>query len=230
MGDVSSDGQQGGQEQSLQVNQSQKGEAPVDTLKNVDQSASLGNNAGVNAEIQMPELLMKGQNQPSVTSEEKLWGLFSYVPLAGLIALIIRPDSAYVRLHGRQGALLFVIFFLSIFVYLFPFIGAVIGALIHLAVMVLGIFSMYQAFIGNWWKIPVLGDIAELIPIDAFTRVTREAVMGPGNADVQTPVQTPVDPGFQEPAQGEKIDAGEVQEQSHQVEGNSSQSGNHSQT
>ena len=38
---------------------------------------------------------------------------------------------------------------------------------------------MYQAFIGNWWKIPVLGDLAGLIPVEMFTKVTREAVMGP---------------------------------------------------
>jgi uncharacterized membrane protein len=93
--------------------------------------------------------------------------------------LVINPRSEYIKLHGRQGLLLFLISFFSIFVYIVPFIGYVIGGIIHLGVIGIGLFSMYQAFIGNWWKIPVLGDLAGLIPVEIFTKVTREAVMGP---------------------------------------------------
>ncbi|HLG25965.1 MAG TPA: hypothetical protein VI588_04260 [Candidatus Gracilibacteria bacterium] len=160
--------------------------------------------------MEMPSILKKAENQPPVTSEEKLWGLASYIPLVGLIALIVKPESAYVRLHGRQGLLLFMIFFFSIFVYLLPFIGPLIGALVHIGVIILGAFSMYQAFIGNWWKIPAIGDIAEQIPVDAFTKVTREAVMGPGAPDSgaaqqQQPPEAPASPATPaSPAQPEQ--------------------------
>ncbi len=158
------------------------------------------------APLQMPSVLKKAENQPPVSSDEKLWGLISYVPLVGLIGLVVKPESAYIRLHGRQGLLLFLIFFFSIFVYLLPFIGPLVGAIIHIGVIVLGVFSMYHAFIGNWWKIPAIGDIAEQIPLDAFTKVTREAVMGPGAASETTPPQTTSEPpaphgGDDKPAQ-----------------------------
>ncbi len=142
------------------------------------QNGQVQQNAQVQAEPQVPEVLKKAASQPNVTSEEKIWALISYLPLLALMALVLKPSSEYMKLHGRQGLLIFLIFFFNIFVYLVPYIGPVIGVIIHLATIAVALFSMYQAFIGNWWKIPVLGDIAELIPVDLFAKVTREAVMG----------------------------------------------------
>ncbi|MBU0667908.1 hypothetical protein KJ951_00830 [Patescibacteria group bacterium] len=129
-------------------------------------------------EVKMPEILKAAKEQPKTTSEEKIWALLSYIPFVALVSLVMKPESNYVKLHGRQGLLLFMIFFGSIFVYLVPFIGPVVGIIIHFAAIIIGIFSMYQAFIGNWWKIPVLGDIAEIIPVEGLTKVARGAMMG----------------------------------------------------
>jgi uncharacterized membrane protein len=126
------------------------------------------------------EMLKKAENQPKVTNEEKLWGFISYIPLLGaIIALVMQPNSEYIKLHGRQGLLIFIFFFFDVFIYLFPFIGAILGILVHLCLLAIMAFSMYQALIGNWWKIPVLGEISEMIPSDLFVKVTRNAMMGP---------------------------------------------------
>ncbi len=127
--------------------------------------------------VQVPEILKPAQGQPPVSSDDKIWGLVSYIPLLALMALVLKPGSAFIKLHGRQGLLIFLIFFFSIFIYIVPYIGPLIGIIIHFGMIGIGLFSMYQAFIGNWWKIPVLGDISELIPVEMFAKVTREAVM-----------------------------------------------------
>ncbi len=137
-------------------------------------------------------------NQPKVTTEEKLWAGLSYVPLVALPALIIKPDSNYIKLHGRQGLLIFLIFFVCIFLYIIPYIGPFFGGLIQFAMFVLGLFSMYQAFIGNWWKIPVMGDIAEAIPVSMFTKVTKEVITG--QAAPQTPEAAPEEKAGEVPA------------------------------
>ena len=129
-------------------------------------------------QMNVGQMFSAAANQPKVTNEEKLWSLASYIPLAGVLALLFRGDSKFVRLHGRQGLLLFAIFFFCIFIYLIPFLGPFLGGLIQFVIFVLGIFSMYQALIGNWWKIPMLGDIAEQIPVDLFTQVTKEVITG----------------------------------------------------
>lgn len=124
------------------------------------------------------ELLKSAPNQPAVKVEEKIWGLVCYIPLMALLALVINPRSEFIKLHGRQGILVTLIFFFNIFVYLIPVIGIFLGMLIHFGALILGFFSAFQAFIGNWWKIPVLGSVAELLPMEAFTQVARDVSMG----------------------------------------------------
>ncbi len=149
-------------------------------VQNATQAVSGGLQQGMDAlkSTGVTDLFKAAENQPKVTSTEKLWAMVSYIPLVAVLALLISGESKYVRLHGRQGLLVFLIFFFCIFVYLVPFIGPLLGGLVQFALFILGVFSMYQALIGNWWKIPVLGDIAEMIPIDFFTTITKEVVTG----------------------------------------------------
>ncbi len=118
------------------------------------------------------------QPQPNVTSEEKVWAALSYVPMVALLSLLVQSKSAFVKLHAKQGLLIFIIFFLSIFLYILYPIGSFFGELIHLALIIVGIYSLLQAILGNWWKIPVLGDIAAKLPVDALTSVATQAVTG----------------------------------------------------
>ena len=120
----------------------------------------------------------RAENQPKVTKEERLWAGVSYIPLVALVALISMPNSSFVKLHAKQGLLIFIFFFICLFVLFVPFIGPLFGGLIQLGLFVLGLFSMYQAFIGNWWKIPMLGEVAEMIPVGVFTKVSTEIITG----------------------------------------------------
>lgn len=170
-------------------------------VQNATQAVSGGLQQGMDAlkGTGVTDLFKAAENQPKVSSTEKLWAMVSYIPLVAVLALLISGESKYVRLHGRQGLLVFLIFFVCIFVYLVPFIGPLLGGLVQFALFVLGVFSMYQALIGNWWKIPVLGDIAEMIPIDFFTTITKEVVTGQA-----APQDMPMDqsqPAAQEPPQ-----------------------------
>lgn len=124
--------------------------------------------------------------QPPVTQEEKIWGALSYIPMVALVAFLIKPKSAFVKLHGRQGLLIFLIFFFSIFLYIIlPPLGPILGGLVQFGMFVVGVFSIYQAIMGNWWKTPVLGNIADMLPVDMFTNVATQAITG------QEAAQTP---------------------------------------
>lgn len=151
-----------------------KQEAPISTEQPAQDKTAAGMVEG------LQNIAKPAANQPTVSGEEKLWGFISYLPLIGpLLALILKPESDYIKLHGRQGLLIFIFSFFNIFIYLFPYIGPFLGIIVHFGLIILAAFSMYQALIGNWWKIPVFGDIAEMIPTDLFVKVSREAVMGP---------------------------------------------------
>jgi uncharacterized membrane protein len=175
----------------------------VDAAKQAATQLTGGLQQGVSQlqNLDVKQMFKAASNQPKVTSEERMWAGISYIPLVALISLLSKPDSAYVKLHGRQGLLIFLVFFFCIFVYLIPFIGPLFGGLVQMTMFIAGLFSMYQAFIGNWWKIPVLGDIAEMIPIDMFTTVTTAAItgqpvpqQGASEQNAPTPEQQPQQP------------------------------------
>lgn len=144
------------------------------------------------------------QPQPPVTQDEKIWAALSYVPMVALVAFLIKPKSAFVKLHGKQGLLIFLIFFFTIFFYIIlPPLGPILGGLIQFAMFVIGIFSIYQAIMGNWWKTPILGDIADKLPVDMFTNVATTAITGQqapqtppaeGAAPIETPPATEAAP------------------------------------
>ncbi len=124
------------------------------------------------------DFLMPKDNQPKVAFDEKIFAMVSYIPLVALICLIIKSESKYVLLHGRQGLILTILGFLNVLLVLFPYIGPMLFGLVGFIIFIVTVYSGYQALIGNWWKIPVLGDLAELIPVNMFAKVTREVLTG----------------------------------------------------
>ncbi len=158
------------------------GKAGVDQLQNMGQAGvtQLGSAMGkiINPTDQK-------SNQPPVKQDEKVYATIAYIPFVALISIIIKPDSAFVRLHSKQGLLLAILFFfvgmLAAIVSLFGVIGqfmAFVLGLVPLACLIIGAYSMYLAFNGYWWKIPVLSSMADLIPIEMIAKVSKENITG----------------------------------------------------
>lgn len=132
--------------------------------------------------------------QAPTTMTERLWAALAYIPMVALISLLMNPVSAFVKLHAKQGLTLFIVFFLSLFLYIvFPPLGPLLGGLVQMAIFVVGIYSIYMAFSGNWWKIPFINQISDQLPVDLFTKVTTEAITGqaPSTQAAPTQAQTP---------------------------------------
>ena len=127
------------------------------------------------AQVDVAKLFKVKEGQPPVTSNEKLFGAVCYIPLVAILVLLVAGSSDYVKLHGRQGLILFALFFVSVFLLIIPYIGGMFFGLLQMILFVVGIFSAYQAFIGNWFKIPVFGDLAMLIPVNLFVSIVNPA-------------------------------------------------------
>lgn len=143
------------------------------------------------------------QPQPPVAQDEKVWAALSYIPMVALVAFLIKPKSEYVKLHGRQGLMLFLLYFVSGFIMLLlPDLLAMLVAFFLFVLFVLGIFSIYQALVGNWWKTPVLGQLADMLPVEMFTSVATKAITGqePTQGVEQTPPAAPPSPPTPPPA------------------------------
>ena len=98
-------------------------------------------------------------------------GALAYVTIIpAIVFLLVEPynRNSFVRFHSWQSIMLAIAWFVVevglIVLGRIPGIGLVdlfIGPLVGLAFFVLWIIVLIQAFTGKWFKIPILGDLAE---------------------------------------------------------------------
>jgi len=133
--------------------------------------------------VQQDPLPVDAILQPVVASDEKIYAMAAYIPFLSFVSLILKPESAFVRLHARQSlflTLIFLVMLVALGVFsVFGIIGTLLAILIgflQVGLMVLAVYSMYMALTGIWWKIPILGEISSFIPIELFAKFSKEMI------------------------------------------------------
>ena len=96
----------------------------------------------------MDPLTEKTQNT-GFNNQRNLLAALSYVWFICLAILFLKRDDAFIHGHAKNGTALFV---LSL-AWIFPPLGVV--------VLLFELYGFYQAFLGNPWKLPIIGDWIE---------------------------------------------------------------------
>jgi uncharacterized membrane protein len=82
--------------------------------------------------------------------------------VSGLLFLVIEKRSRFVRFHAMQSTVTFLALFVISFVAGFvPVLGSLVGFLAWVLSLVLWILLMVKAFQGEWFRLPVVGEMAE---------------------------------------------------------------------
>lgn len=89
--------------------------------------------------------------------QNKIWALLAYLGILFLIPLLAKKDSKFAQFNAKQGLVLFV----ANFIWMIPFVGWLVGV----ALLIVGLIAIIKVLMGQYWKIPVLGDYAEKINI-----------------------------------------------------------------
>ncbi|SCZ02165.1 DUF4870 domain-containing protein [Alkaliphilus peptidifermentans] len=100
----------------------------------------------------------------SLGMDENVAALLSYLLgfITGIIFYVLEKDSRYVKFHAMQSILVSVALMVLSFVLGFiPIIGWIISLLISPLTLVLWIILLVKAYKGAWFKLPIIGDIAE---------------------------------------------------------------------
>ena len=100
----------------------------------------------------------------SLGLDENVAGALAYFLgiVTGLIFFLVEKESRFVKFHAMQSILVWlVIVGVSIVIGLIPIIGWLFDFLLIFASFFLWLFLMYKAYKGEWFKLPVIGDIAE---------------------------------------------------------------------
>jgi len=96
--------------------------------------------------------------------EANIAGLLCYlIPfLSGLLLLILEKNSRFVKFHAMQAVLTFGALFAAYYVSsIIPLIGGLIQFLIQLLGFVLWILLMVKAYGKEWYRVPLIGEMAE---------------------------------------------------------------------
>jgi uncharacterized membrane protein len=111
------------------------------------------------------------RSKSSLDLDENFVGLLCYLFLwvTGIVFLILEKKSRYVRFHAIQSILTFLSLTLIGYgintISGMPIIGGLTGSVLSplfcLMGLLLWVFLMFKAFIGEKYKIPVIGDIAQ---------------------------------------------------------------------
>ena len=106
----------------------------------------------------------KQKEKSSTGMDANLAGVLSYLLgiITGIIFLVLEKESRFVKFHAMQSILVSVfLILLNIVLGFIPIIGWLIGLIVAPMSLILWIFLMLQAYKGNWYKLPVLGEMAE---------------------------------------------------------------------
>lgn len=105
-----------------------------------------------------PEANKKG----SMGLDENIGGMLCYIFIIGLIFLFMEKENRFIRFHALQAVFLGVfLLIINIAISFIPLIGWIISLLMGPIVLFLMIFMMYKSYKGEYFKLPVIGDLAE---------------------------------------------------------------------
>lgn len=100
--------------------------------------------------------------QTSIGLTENVGGLLCYIFVIGLVFLFVEKENRFIRFHALQSVFTAIaIFLISIVLGFVPIIGFIASLLLSPLAFGLMIFLMYQAYQGNYYKLPFIGDMVE---------------------------------------------------------------------
>jgi len=97
--------------------------------------------------------------------EGKIFAVLGYLSILCLVPLLLKKDNKFALFHGKQGLVLFIFEVAAGIISLVPFLGWIIGILALIIFPILSVIGIIRSLMGQYWKMPVLGELAEKITI-----------------------------------------------------------------
>jgi len=95
--------------------------------------------------------------------EGKAYAILAYLWILCLIPLILKKDNKFALFHAKQGLILFIGELVVGFIGIIPFVGWMILFTGTFLFGILSLAGIVQVLLGNFWRMPVVGEIAEKV-------------------------------------------------------------------
>lgn len=96
--------------------------------------------------------------------KNKGMAVLGYIGILCLIPLLAAKESKFAQFHAKQGLALFLFEIVVGILYAIPGVNVVmffIGWILYVLILILAIMGIVNALQGKYWKMPVLGGLAE---------------------------------------------------------------------
>ena len=103
--------------------------------------------------------------QDKEIEEGKIYAVIGYLGILCIIPLLLKKDNKFAHFHAKQGLVLFIGEVGAAILNIVPVLGQLIWILAVLVFSILSLAGIIQSLMSNYWKMPVIGDIAEKISI-----------------------------------------------------------------
>jgi len=103
------------------------------------------------------------QRQSQEVLEGKAYAILAYLWILCLVPLILKKDNKFALFHAKQGLVLFIGELVMGLVGIIPVLGWLVAFFGTILFGVMSLVGIVQVLQGNFWKMPVAGEIAEKI-------------------------------------------------------------------
>lgn len=100
----------------------------------------------------------------SMGLDENIAGLLCYVLMwvSGLVFFLMEKENQFVRFHAMQSIITFgSLTVIGLVISVVPLLGWIVSYLLSLLALALWIILMIKAYQKTWFKLPLVGDLAE---------------------------------------------------------------------
>jgi uncharacterized membrane protein len=108
----------------------------------------------------------------SVSEDERIWAFIAWLLniVGAIIGLVLRPGSKYVRYWSYLSIAFFILLIITwvitFIIGFIPFIGFIINILIYLGIVIAYIIGLIKVLTIQWWKPPIIYNIAQILGIE----------------------------------------------------------------
>ena len=106
----------------------------------------------------------KSLGETSIGMQPNMAGLLCYFFgfITGLVFYLIEKKNKFVRFHAMQSMVVFGgLFVINLILLVIPVLGLIVSTILSLLSIVLWVLLMIKAYQGEFFKLPIAGDIAE---------------------------------------------------------------------
>ncbi len=109
--------------------------------------------------------MVEEQKDSKDIQDAKIFALLSYLGILSLVPLLFKKDNKFALFHGKQGLVIFLGEVAATIVNVIPILGQIICVIAMFVFGALSLVGIVKVLMGEYWKIPIVSDIAEKIKI-----------------------------------------------------------------